>query len=100
MVAALAAPQTARADVIDGTWCFADGRYLEINGPKIRTPGGKRIDGDYGRHEFTYTVPPGEAGAGQPVNMILLDEYTVEFHRGAPGRFPAQTLTRCNPHTS
>ncbi len=47
----------AFADVIDGNWCQADGRHLEIDGSTITTPGGNTIQGDYGRHTFTYTVP-------------------------------------------
>lgn len=98
--AGLALPGSAQADSIDGAWCFTDGRYLEINGPRIRTPAGRRIAGDYGRHDFAYTVPAGEPGAGQVVNMVLLDEYTVQFRQGDPGRAPVRILKRCNPHTS
>ncbi|CAN0556225.1 unnamed protein product [Laminaria digitata] len=61
------------ADAIDGNWCNGVKR-LEISGAKIVTPGGNRIDGLYGRHDFTYTVPAGEPGAGATVDMDLLDE--------------------------
>ena len=64
----------ASADAIDGDWCFKDGRNLTIAGPKIRTPGGLTIAGDYDRHAFRYVVPAGEAGAGDRVVMLLMSE--------------------------
>jgi hypothetical protein len=63
----------ARADAIDGNWCNGVKR-LEISGPKILTPGGNSIDGVYGRHDFTYTVPAGEPGAGASVDMDLIGD--------------------------
>ena len=86
VVAAAASP--AFADAIDGNWCAADGRRLEIAGPSIVTPGGNRIDGDYERHAFSYIVPAGETGAGSRVDMDLLGEYDMQLWpkgRGAEG---------------
>lgn len=74
----------ARADAIDGEWCSPDGRRtLSIDGPRIVTPGGATTTGDYDRHGFAYVVPPGEAGAGTRVTMLLLNEETVSLTTGA-----------------
>ncbi len=43
----------ARADAIDGHWCDADGRLISIAGPRVVTPKGSEIGGDYRRHFFT-----------------------------------------------
>jgi len=56
---------TALADAIDGNWCNEiNGRRLSINGPEIVTPGGNRITGNYGRHDFSilFRRMRGEAG--------------------------------------
>ncbi len=37
----------AAADVIDGDWCFPDGRRFSIRGPEILTPAGTRTTGNY-----------------------------------------------------
>lgn len=50
----------ARADAIDGNWCAEDGRTLTINGPRITTPAGSTITGDYSRHGFVYVIPANE----------------------------------------
>ncbi|MBS28917.1 MAG: hypothetical protein CL566_08365 [Alphaproteobacteria bacterium] len=75
----LAAPP-AHADAIDGNWCNPDNDNLEIQGPRIITPGGNRIAGDYDRHGFRYVIPADEARAGVEVDMDLIDDET------APGR--------------
>jgi hypothetical protein len=69
----------ARADAIEGNWCAPDGRTLTIEGPRITTPDGTVMKGDYDRHGFTYVVPAGEAGAGTQVTMVLLNEETVRL---------------------
>lgn len=74
----------ARADAIDGEWCFKDGRRMSIRGPDIVTPGGTRMQGDYDRHGFAYVVPTGESGAGAQVFMVLLNEDTVYLWLGTP----------------
>jgi len=82
-IAALAASiGAARADVIDGNWCNADGRRLTIRGPQIVTPGGTTMHGDYTRHSFVYVVPTGEPDSGETVSMILLSEYLMHARRG------------------
>jgi hypothetical protein len=91
----LAAP--ARADVIDGDWCAADGRTFSIRGPAITTPGGNETQGNYSRHHFSYVVPDGEANAGETVAMLLLNENTVNVQEGTA---QAEIWLRCKPAIS
>jgi len=92
----LAAP--AFADVIDGIWCYSDGRHLAIDGPSIITPGGNKITGDYTRHSFIYTVPANEPNAGAPITMLLVNETTVNLWVGAAQQAGvAQVWRRCQP---
>ncbi len=95
----LAIGSAAYADVIDGTWCQADGRTLSIDGPTIITPGGNTIQGDYGRHSFFYTVPASERGAGATVRMLLVNETTVDLWMDALSTDPtkAEVWRRCQP---
>jgi hypothetical protein len=72
----------ARADAIDGSWCYK-GRHLAIEGPQIRIPSGKQITGDYDRHGFMYKVPPGDKGAGTSIFMGILDDETMELRVGS-----------------
>jgi len=67
----------ALADVIDGNWCYRDGRHFSIRGPDIVTPAGAPAMGSWSRHSFSYQVPPAESDAGQTVYMLLQDENTV-----------------------
>jgi hypothetical protein len=83
----------ARADAIDGQWCLG-ASHFEINGPKIRTPGGNDITGDYNRHGFQYVVPVNEEGAGTQIVMVLLNEETVHLTRGTSA---PETWKRCKP---
>jgi hypothetical protein len=78
---------SARADAIDGDWCHADGRRFSINGPNFVTPGGNRIQGDYGYYSFAYRIPKSEAGAGLGVSMVFIDDDTlhVTLGKGAAG---------------
>ena len=89
----------AAADAIDGDWCYADGRHLSINGPRIVTPAGNAITGDYDRHAFIYTVPSPEADAGTRIFMVMRDEHTIYLSAHAwPGSADAaatQTWIRC-----
>lgn len=91
---ALAAP--ARADAIDGHWCTEGGLRLSIAGPSIVTPGGARIQGDYGRHDFTYTAPASDPGGSQRVTMRLRGENLMQVE--ASGLDPL--WRRCGPPTS
>ena len=89
----------ALADRIDGDWCHkASGQRFSIRGPEILTPGGKKMQGDYDRHAFSYAVPAPEPGAGQTVFMTLLDENTVNLRLGAAGA--TEVWLRCTPSTS
>ncbi len=69
----------ARADQIDGDWCFKDGRHMTIEGPKIRMPGGKRMTGIYDRHAFSYVVPEGEPGAGGVTEMYQINDEMIRL---------------------
>lgn len=88
----------AWADAIDGNWCHSDGRHMSIRGPEIVTPGGKQMEGQYSRHWFNYTVPAPEPGAGQTVEMRLLNENTVHVRLGDAGT--PETWARCQPSVS
>ena len=85
----------AHADAIDGEWCFADS-HLAIDGPKIRTPGGNNILGDYDRHGFRYVVPANERGAGTEIVMRLLNEENVQLVRTGAST-PPEVWKRCKP---
>lgn len=74
---ALLGARGAAADVIDGNWCYPDGRHFSIRGPDIVTPAGSAAKGDWSRHSFSYQVPPPESDGGQTVYMLLQDENTV-----------------------
>lgn len=85
--------RAASADVIDGNWCSADGRTMTINGPRIVTPGGTAMTGDYDRHGFAYIVPASEPAAGAKVVMRLLNELNVRVTTGEK----TETWHRCSP---
>lgn len=69
----------AFADAIDGTWCKGDGRNMQISGPRILTPAGAEILGQYSRHAFSYVV--GQTDAGATVSMVLVNETTIHLRR-------------------
>jgi hypothetical protein len=100
VVAAVAVAGSARADSIDGNWCFTDGRRMSIEGPKIVIPSGKAINGDYDRHGFRYTVPAGEREAGTVVSMLLVNEDLVQLRRGAAADAAPELWRRCGAPTS
>ena len=85
------AASDARADAIDGMWCMGS-QSMRIEGPAIVTPGGTSMTGDYERHGFRYVVPPGEAGAGKTVTMVLLGEYDLDV---TVGEEPTERWRRC-----
>jgi hypothetical protein len=88
----------AAADAIDGKWCFGVKR-LEISGPEILTPGGNKLQGQYGRHDFSYAVPAGEPGAGATVDMELLGDEDLRLwptgRTPDPAKAGAQMWKRC-----
>ncbi len=89
----VATADAARADAIDGDWCFAT-QNLNIQGPKIRIPSGIEIVGAYTRHSFEYTVPDNEPEAGKSIAMQLFGEELMQLTRagGAP-----EMWRRCKP---
>ena len=89
------ASQSARADAIDGQWCLGPSHFA-IDGPSILTPGGNRIQGNYSRHGFVYVVPTNEPGAGSQIDMVLLNEETVQLTRQGQGSAP-EIWRRCKP---
>jgi hypothetical protein len=90
----IAATTSARADAIDGQWCFSTS-HLEIQGPTITTPGGNKIDGNYSRHGFRYIVPANEPDPGSEITMVLYGEELMELTRkGAPA---PEKWRRCKP---
>ncbi len=85
----------ARADAIDGEWCLGPAHFA-IDGPRILTPGGNRIEGNYSRHGFSYVVPASEPDAGSEIDMLLLNEETVRLTRKAGAATP-EIWRRCKP---
>ncbi len=94
----------ASADAIDGDWCASDGRHLTIEGPRVTTPAGKRMEGNYSRHNFEYVVPAPEPAEGQTVFMVLQGETMVHLRvaadRAAAAQLPPQIWRRCARPTS
>jgi hypothetical protein len=89
------ASSSARADAIDGQWCLGPSHFA-IEGPNILTPGGNRIQGNYSRHGFFYVVPTNEPGGGSQIDMVLLNEETVQLTR--KGQASALEIwRRCKP---
>lgn len=88
----------AMADRIDGQWCDGKGKSVQIDGPKIVTPGGTAMRGKYDRHGFEYTVPANEPGAGNLVVMIQHSDNDVDVMSGPPGeaRPAAERWHRCD----
>ncbi len=91
--ALLMVASAAHADQIDGHWCFDDGRNMSIAGPQIVTPGGNRIEGNYTRHTFSYTVPKGEPGPGTVTTMQQLNDLMIQVH--PEGTAEPQIWRRC-----
>ena len=94
----------ARADAIDGDWCFKDGRLMSITRTHIVMPGGKQIRGLYDRHAYTYTVPEEDEGAGSKVFMILANPKNLHLWRDEASakaqKPPAEVWRRCSAHVS
>lgn len=98
-VAVVSFAGSAFADSIDGDWCStASRRHLNIAGSKIVTPAGKAIDGDYGRHDFSYMAPAGEREAGKRVAMRLVNDRTMLFR--PEGAASDEVWERCARPTS
>jgi hypothetical protein len=96
-VSLLALTTAARADAIDGDWCF-EAASLTIRGPAIRTPGGTQMTGDYDRHGFSYQAPAGEEPAGTEVVMRLHGEELMSLvKRTGMSATQPQMWRRCKP---
>ena len=63
----------------------------------VLTPGGTRAQGGYGRHDFAYTVPAGEPGAGTRIQMVLMGETRVRVQEGDAAPV---VWERCGPSVS
>ena len=87
----------ARADSIDGDWCYADGRRFSIDGPNFVTPGGNRIQGDYGYYAYAYLIPKPEAGAGLTVSMVFIDDDTLHLTLGKAKAEPEKGISPGGP---
>ena len=64
------------------------GSISPIKGPEITIPSGVTLKGNYHRHEFAYTVPPGDAEPGMQVYLRLLSEDFMNLYHlkdGTPG---------------
>lgn len=85
----------ARADAIDGHWCHPQDGRMSISGPDIVTPGGTRMQGNYGRHSFSYVVPTAEPAAGSTIHMVQLNEETIHVTKDAAGETPPRVWHRC-----
>jgi hypothetical protein len=98
----LLATSTARADVIDGSWCYPDGRHFSIHGPAIVTTFGHSLQGDYSRHHFAYVIPKPEPQAGELVTMQLMnDTIYLSVGSGQAGQDqPTEVWHRCPPEIS
>lgn len=97
LVCMTAAP--AFADAIDGDWCStASRRNLSIDGPRLITPGGRTMQGDYTRHGFVYVAPAGEAEAGRRVELRLVNDRVMLFR--PEGAAADEVWNRCARPTS
>ncbi len=94
--AAFVASCPALADAIDGDWCNG-GLHLEINGTTIVTPGRNKLDGQYFRYRFIYTVPANEPGAGGEITLVMIRGQEI-VHLRRPGQTgDPEVWRRCKP---
>jgi hypothetical protein len=97
LAAILAASAPAFADAIDGEWCSKEGKNLEIEGPKIRTPAGIDTTGQYTRHSFAYEPPAGDPEKGLVIVMRIFSDEDMELARIKNGEMgPKEMWHRCN----
>ena len=90
------AASPALADKIDGDWCATGGRHFSIDGPKIVTERGQRLEGRYSRHAFAYELPAPDKQAGSMVRMLLRDPMTVMLRIGDAPDAPVEIWKRCD----
>lgn len=68
-------PTGVWADSVDGIWCSANSsRSIQISGPNMTTPAGRKVTGQYSRHVAAYLIPEPESGAGGALLIQLLNE--------------------------
>ena len=86
----------ARADAIDGDWCFG-GSHMMIEGDSIFTPDRNKVRGVSRRYTFAYVVPAGEAGAGREISMVMIRGQEL-VHLTRPGQTGGpEVWRRCKP---
>ncbi len=86
----------ARADAIDGDWCFG-GSHFVIEGNTIITPGRNTVQGQYYRYRFVYVVPANEPGAGSEISMLMIrGQELVHLTRAGQTGAP-EVWQRCKP---
>lgn len=93
--AIIACASPAMADQIDGDWCDGRGARLHIDGPKLRTPSGRMVLGEYTRHTFRYVGPHGENDEGAEIRIIQRSDQEMTLFRGRSAR-EGETWRRCN----
>lgn len=87
-------PAPALADAIDGDWCSPGGKHIKIDGPKLVTPAGAKIEGNYTRHAFSWVAPASEPDGGKTIYMVLLNDENAEVRIGSPVAKP-ERWKRC-----
>lgn len=87
----------AQADSIDGTWCHK-GQRVKIEGPIIITPSGRKVEGQYDRHEFSYKIPAGEKYASETAEFVV--QHDTLAHRTRSGSSQFEEWEPCPAPTS
>jgi hypothetical protein len=87
----------ARADSIDGDWCYKDGRRFTIDGSNFTTPGRNKIQGEYERYAYSYVIPKSEAGAGLTVSMVFIHDDELHVTLGKPEGVPMKGVSPGGP---
>lgn len=72
-------PFEVHADAIDGNWCNKKGQHININGPRIKTPEGANIVGNYDRHSFSYKSTSSGEHANKNIRMQLLSDDLMQM---------------------
>lgn len=74
------------ADSIDGRWCHKSSQ-VTIEGPTIITPSGKKVTGEFDRHEFNYKIPAGDQHAGEDGKFEVQHDTLAHFTRSGSSQF-------------
>lgn len=86
---------TAHADSLDGDWCNADNEKLTIEGDDIILPDGKRVTGNYARHQFTFSSPSGAWHGGKDILLQQHSEQSMSL-LSAGNSAAGEAWKRCN----